>query len=301
MITFYKRNLKDVALQKLDNYETYSWINIVDPMESELNEFAKIHELDFDLLIEGLDPNELPRVEREDKVTYTYVKATSKNKYLSTLLIVTGENFIITISKDSLTAIDKILDNKYKIITTQILKSYIELLWIINEEMEKKVLSLVKAVQTKKNSTNNLKEDDIEFLLETEDFMNNLASTYNYTSLLYSRIMKNTKFKEDEKELLEDLIVESEQGYNLSTASLKKISNIRNYYTIVNSNRLNRTIRVLTIFTVLMSIPASIGAIYGMNVKIPLENNPFVFYYISFVIFAIMGAILYYLKKKEWY
>ena len=301
MITFYKRNLKDVNMQKLESYETFSWINIVDPLEADLQEFAKLHELDFDLLVEGLDPNELPRIEIENKITYTFVKATSKNKYLSTLLIVTGENFLITISKDSLSAIDKILENKYKIITTQIMKSYLEILWIINEEMEKKVLFMVKAVQKKKPSTILLKEEDIEFLLETEDFMNNLSTTYNYTSHLYSRLMKNLKFKKAELEMLEDLIVESEQGYNLSKASLKTISNIRNYYSIVNANKLNRTIRVLTIFTVLMSVPASIGAIYGMNVKIPLENNEFVFYYISFIIFAIMGSILYYLKKKEWY
>jgi len=301
MITFYKRNLKDVSMQKLENYETFSWINIVDPLENDLQEFAKLHNLDFDLLVEGLDPNELPRIEIENKITYTFVKATSKNKYLSTLLIVTGENFLITISKDSLSAIDKILENKYKIITTQIMKSYLEILWIINEEMEKKVLFMVKAVQKKKPSTILLKEEDIEFLLETEDFMNNLSTTYNYTSHLYSRLMKNLKFKKAELEMLEDLIVESEQGYNLSKASLKTISNIRNYYSIVNANKLNRTIRVLTIFTVLMSVPASIGAIYGMNVKIPLENNEFVFYYISFIIFTIMGSILYYLKKKEWY
>ncbi len=301
MITFYKRNLKDVNMQKLESYETFSWINIVDPLEADLQEFAKLHNLDFDLLVEGLDPNELPRIEIENKITYTFVKATSKNKYLSTLLIVTGENFLITISKDSLSAIDKILENKYKIITTQIMKSYLEILWIINEEMEKKVLFMVKAVQKKKPSTILLKEEDIEFLLETEDFMNNLSTTYNYTSHLYSRLMKNLKFKKAELEMLEDLIVESEQGYNLSKASLKTISNIRNYYSIVNANKLNRTIRVLTIFTVLMSVPASIGAIYGMNVKIPLENNEFVFYYISFIIFAIMGSILYYLKKKEWY
>lgn len=301
MITFYKRNIKDVALQKLDNYETFSWINIIDPLETELNEFAKLHNLDFDLLVEGLDPNELPRIEIENKITYTFVKATSKHKYLSTLLIVTGDNFIITISKDSISAIDKILENKYKIVTTQIMKSYLEILWLINEEMENKMLFMVKAVQRKKASTILLKEEDIEFLLETEDFMNNLSTTYNYTSHLYSRLIKNLKFKKVELELLEDLIVESEQGYNLSKASLKTISNIRNYYSIINANRLNRTIRVLTIFTVLMSVPASIGAIYGMNVKIPLENNEFVFYYISFIIFAIMGSILYYLKKKEWY
>jgi len=54
MITFYKRNLKDVSMQKLDNYETFSWINIVDPLEADLQEFAKLHELDFDLLVESV-------------------------------------------------------------------------------------------------------------------------------------------------------------------------------------------------------------------------------------------------------
>ena len=136
-------------------------------------------------------------------------------------------------------------------------------------------------------------------MLEQEDTLNDFVSSYYYINLLYERIIRKIKFFEQDKEILEDLIVEANQGFNLCKSSLKTISNIRSYYDILLSNKLNNIITILTIFTILISFPAAISGIYGMNIILPLQKNPFTFRYILiFVGIVWMGFILYLKKKK---
>lgn len=300
MITYYKRNISQTHLVKLDSYTSGSWVKVIHPSEKDLLKISKEYHLELDLLEDGLDQNELPRIEIENGTYYIYLKTPIKNtNTLNTLLIIIGTSFLMTISKNEVETLKSLGENKTQIYTTQRFKSLIKILSEINDETEKKVTSIVKNVQIKKNATKKLNEKDLEVLLEYEDFLNNLASMYNYTSMLYSKMIKNMKFYDEDKESLEDLIVESEQGLNLCKNSLKSISNITNYYSIILSNNLNRTIKILTLFTILINIPAAIAAIYGMNVSLPFDNNPFIFFYILGFIIFLIAIFLAFIKKKN--
>ena len=302
MINFYKKTSKDKELKKINSYAIGCWINVINPTEAELEDISKKYDLDLEILLEGIDQNELPRIEKSENSIYIYVKATSKHTFnLSTLLIIINDNFIMTISKDEISTIQLAISSKINISTSHKLASLIQILYGINNEMEKKVISIVKNVQIKKNATTKLKESDIESLLNAEDFLNNLASTYSYTTVLYSKIIKNIKFQTKERKLLQDLIIESEEGLNICRTSLKTISNIRNYYSITISTKLNKAIRLLTVFTVLMSIPAAIGALYGMNVPLPSEDSANSFYVIVLIVLALIGSFGFYIKKLGWF
>ena len=104
---------------------------------------------------------------------------------------------------------------------------------------------------------------------------------------------------DEDKEQMEDLKIEARQGLDLCRASLKKISNLRNHLEITISNKLNKLITALTIFTILISVPAAISGIYGMNIALPIQNNPVVFYYILASIVVLWTGFLLYLKKKS--
>ena len=84
---------------------------------------------------------------------------------------------------------------------------------------------------------------------------------------------KKIEFFEEDKEFINDLIIESDQGMNLCRNALKTITNLRHYYYIILSNRLNRTLKILTIFTILISIIAAVSSVYGMNIKLPFQDN----------------------------
>ncbi len=216
MITYYKRSISQEKLEKLDSFRVGCWINVVNPTEKNLKELCDEHNLELDLLEEGLDQNELPRIDIDEGVYYIYLKTPIKDSNsLNTVLIIIGPKFLMTISKNEVDTLKHIVSGKTQIVTTQRFKSVIKILSEINDETERKVTSIVKNVQIKKNATTKLNEKDLEILLGYEDFLNNLVSMYNYTSILYSKMIKNMNFFEEDRESLQDLIVESEQGLNL--------------------------------------------------------------------------------------
>jgi len=299
MITYFKRTIRDKRIKRLPKFAIGSWINVVDPTIEEIRYLCKTFGLDKRNLLSSLDQNEIPRMEEDAESLYIFTKTMVGSNELQTYLIVISEKFILTVSKNEPEFIKTILNNKIEFITTQKLKCLIKLLSMINKEFEKSTMNIVKLVNVKKNLTSKLKEHDVNELLKYEDILNSFVSSYYYMNLLYQRIIKRIRFFESDKEILEDLIVEANQGFDLCKSSLKTISNIRNYYLVLLSNKLNRIITILTIFTIFLSIPAAISGIYGMNVKLPLQENPLAFYYILPFIAMCWIFFLAYLKRQD--
>ena len=300
MITYFKRTLAGKKLRELESYEVGCWINVVNPDMVELTSLSEKYSLNLELLEEGLDENELPRIDFEDHHTYIFVKTIFREKnVLGTLLMVLSKEFFLTLSKEEPHSIKNIQEGKVEFITTQKRKCLITLLSVINDNFENTVTKIVKNVHKKKNITDNLKESDIEDFLHEEDFLNNLVSSYYYTGALYSKMIRKIEFYEEDKEFIKDLIVESDQGLNLCRNALKTISNIRHYYSIILSNKLNRTLKVLTIFTILISILAAVSSVFGMNIKLPFQDQELAFLFVMFIVAAIMAAFLLYFRSKR--
>jgi magnesium transporter len=76
---------------------------------------------------------------------------------------------------------------------------------------------------------------------------------------------------------------------------LTSISNIRDAYTAIASNNLNRTIEVLTVVTVALALPNLFFGMFGMNVPIPFHDRPWAFFMVlglslsSIAVLALIG------------
>ena len=134
MIEYYKNTLAKPELEKLKVFRIGCWIKVNSPTNEELEHLAKNHSLDLELLQEGLDDNELPRIDFDENNTYVYVKSGHKDKnQLVTILIVIGKDFILTLSKCPVDEFKPILWKKAQIITTQKLNTLITMLDLIDE------------------------------------------------------------------------------------------------------------------------------------------------------------------------
>ena len=61
----------------------------------------------------------------------------------------------------------------------------------------------------------------------------------------------------------------------------------------------NKVISILTIFTVILGILTRLSGMYGMNVKLPFDSNPWVFTGLFLLMFAVAGITMRYFKKKK--
>lgn len=300
MIKYFKRTLQDNTLKEIPSFEVGCWIEVVDPTDGELDFLAKNFNLNLKNLKSGLDSNELPRLEIVESVFYIFTKFISQQEpvEIETYLILIAKEFFLTFCKIQPEFEKKILTGKINFITTQKLRCLIKLFFLINRDFERATTKLVKSIERKKIGKE-FSELEIENLLYQENALNELVSSYNYINLLYQRILRKIEFFEQDKEMIEDLIIEATQNLELCKSSLKMISNLRDYYNVLLSNRLNRNIAILTVFTILIGIIGAISGLFGMNIKLPGAENPYIFYYLFFFIGLIWVVFIFFLKKKK--
>ena len=106
---------------------------------------------------------------------------------------------------------------------------------------------------------------------------------------------------EEDKDLIEDLLLNNNQLIGISKSNLKNIVNIREAYSTIMGNNLNKIIKFLTALTVVLNIPVLISGFYGMNVALPLAQSGFAFWYLVFssVIISIILIIVF--IKMDWF
>ncbi|NPV66218.1 MAG: magnesium transporter CorA family protein [Anaerolineae bacterium] len=66
------------------------------------------------------------------------------------------------------------------------------------------------------------------------------------------------------------------------------------------SHRINEVIRILTVISVIMLPLTLISSVYGMNVDLPHDENPYAFIEIILLMGLIMVAMLTFFKRKKW-
>ena len=298
MITYYKRTVHEKQIKKLQSFETGCWINVVNPSKEEIDFLVDKFKIDRENIISGLDINEVPRVEFAKDKIYIIVKTISEERpYLKTILILIASNYILTLSREQPNFIFKVLKENM-IITTQKYRSLIIFLSLINKEFENSTIETVKIVNNLAASSKKIKENEIYTLLNQEEKLNFYVSSYYYTKMIYEKLIKNLKFFEEDRDIIEDLIISAEEGLNLCKSSLKTISNIREYYNVMISTRINTTITVLTLFTIFLTIFTAISGFYGMNVPLPFQNVPFISIYILIFSFLLGSLVLIFAKFK---
>jgi len=280
MIEYFTKK-KSGKLEKISKLAPNSWVKVVDPNEEEIKFLIGKFGLDKDSLLDGLDQNEVPRVEDENSLAYIYLRVpTSKveNESTSSFLIIITKNNFITVSMYDLEIFEKLASSKY-FLTDKRERSLLQLLFYVFRAYSLNVRRIIKEVKKDRRNIRKLREKDIFDLVLQEDILNDYLSGFSPLIDMYNRILKtrSLKFKEDEKEFIEDLVVDLNQTFNTCRTSLKTITNMRDYYSTTLTNNLNRIITVLTVFTIFLTIPTLISSIYGMNISLPLQNNPSIF------------------------
>jgi magnesium transporter len=97
---------------------------------------------------------------------------------------------------------------------------------------------------------------------------------------------------------LEELEVDLQQQVELSAIYRELIANAMSAYDSIVSHNLNRVIKTLTSISLLVSVPTLIASVYGMNVGLPLQNDPLAFVLVMLGSLLITLPLLFFLRRK---
>lgn len=305
MLTYLYRESPDAPLQTLQEMHPGVWIHADQPSERELDAIALTCGIERDMLTDACDPYEVPRFEHEDNFAYFFTRFPhEQNGELHTepILIVVGPEVIVTITNTHPAFMDAFLAGKHQFATNERTRFFLTLIATINTSYQKNLILIQREIQRSRVRLTDIHNKDILRFVGIEitlnEFANALSPTQNALRIVSTSALFH--FGEEGKDAVEDIQLENQQIVETAKANLKTIQNIRSSYTAIMTNNLNSVIKLLTAFTVIMTIPTVLGSLYGMNVPLPLAESPKAFIGIVTMSALAMLAITFLFVKKKW-
>lgn len=100
---------------------------------------------------------------------------------------------------------------------------------------------------------------------------------------------------------LDDVIVEAQQGLEMAQMTSDVSARVSNAYSKVLDSDLNQTMKYLTIYSIVLSIPTIVSGFYGENVKLPLANGTYSWVFTIFITIVLMLACVIFLINRHWW
>ena len=306
MITIYYKTLKEQELQTLEKFKTGSWVAVENPTEEELDFLAENLSLDRDLLRDAVDPHEVPRVEREGGVTYVYTRVPFQEEVEATtttpLMIAVGKNFVLTISQRSLPFFTKFQEGRVEFYTTQKTKLFLQIFSEINTTYSFFINNIAKNVRGVTVRLEDIGNKEIKQFVMFEGALNDFLAALVPTNTLLNNLLsgKFLQLYEQDHELVEDLMLSNRQLIELCQSNMRSIGNVREGYSTIMSNNLNRVIKILTALTIVLTVPTIVASFYGMNVRLPLADSPDAFLVVLGFTILVSVAVLALFLKNRW-
>lgn len=305
MITIYYKTIKEQRLQTLDRFKTGSWIAVESPTEDELDMLANDLSLDRALLGDAVDPYEVPRVEREGGVTYVFTRVPFQEEMQTTttpLLIAVGKNFILSVSRLPLPFLKKFQEGRVDFNTTQKTKLFLQIFSEINTTYSSFINNIARRVRGVTVRLEGISNREIRQFVIFESSLNDFLAALVPTNTSLGNLLsgKFLQLFEQDHELVEDLTLSNRQLIELCQSNMRSISNIREGYSTIMTNNLNRVIKLLTALTIVLTIPTIVTSFYGMNVRLPLGGADDAYLIVLGIIILASAGILALFLKNRW-
>ena len=280
-----------------------SWIHAGNATLSDIERLSKVLKVDSDDIKDALDMMEIARIERlENQAFVVYVRFPYLQEvglYTATLTIVLTQDTIVTICPATCHIIERILAEKSTLATDMRTKLLIHILLRIVQEYTKVIRRIRAEVINQEKDISTVSDKEITELTRKEENLNQCQNSLQPLKEVIEEILsgKFTTLYEKDQDLLEDLLLATEQAEEMCRLSLRIISSLRNSVQVIITNQFNKTIRLLT---VVLTFPTVIASIYGMNVPLPFQRSPHAFYIIMGFVFTVIIIMLTFFRRRKW-
>ncbi len=305
MITYYQKTVTTKRLKALDGFRMGTWVHVENPTTEDFEVLERTLHIDGGHLVDAVDPYEVPRVEEGGGITYIFTRIPYEEDGLirtAPVLLGVGDSFVFTVSRRKLDFFDRFTDGRIEFNTTQKVRfllcilaevdgAYARFITLINKEVRRLSARLSGTIENR----------DIILFVNFETVLNDLLDALVPTNGALSKLLsgKFLTLREEDKELAEDVYLSNGQLVELCRSNLRAIMNIRNAYSTIMTNNLNRVIKLLTALTIIFMLPNIIVGAYGMNVTLPFAASPSAFLSIITLTTGITVGALYLFKRKE--
>lgn len=312
MIKIYKT--EESIVHEIEKSEEGAWINMVSPNMEECMKIAEQFDIDIGDVRAALDDEESSRIDLEDGYTLILVDIPSveirhKREAYTTipLGIILVDGVIITVCGEETPVLEAFEKRRVRDFSTKKKMRFVYQILYRSTSIYQNYLRVID--KRRREIEEHISDDDTEDtdLIDLHELESNLvyfATSLRANSVVLDRLTRYERLKQfpEDREILEDVIVENKQAIEMTAIYRDIINGTRELLSTIIDNRLNNVMKYLTSITLVMAIPTVISGIYGMNVSgkwIPFSNVPYGFYIVCGIMIVISAIVLLILKKRK--
>lgn len=312
MKTIYKTD--NGVLSKMESMEPDIWIDLLSPNMNELTEVADYYDIDIADLRAALDEEESSRVQIEDGYTLILVdipfeEMRNEQRAYTTipLGILLVQDAIITVCSDDTVILNYFSNNRMRGFSTKKKMRFVYQILLRTANMYQALLRAIDKKRSeveKRVGTETTEDKDLINLHELETNLVYFATSLSANKVVLERLTRYERIEQypEDKELLDDVIIENRQAIEMTNIYRDIIHGSRELVSTIINNRMNNIMKFLASITLVMAIPTIISGIYGMNVSgrwMPLSTTPYGFGIICVGIAIICILVLIILKWRK--
>ncbi|WP_088810525.1 MULTISPECIES: magnesium transporter CorA family protein [Listeria] len=315
MIEFYTAHGKQ-EMKKLEAAKKGSWIKVVSPSASEIEELSAMYHIPKHYFHDALDEEERSRIElkrteeekRHSLVIVDCPYATKDEMGYTTyetmpIGIVLADDIFMTISIREVPVLTSIIETPIDYYdTANHTRFLLQILYAVSYFYLKyldKLIHLMNELEGKIKQS--MKNEQLYAFMAVQKSLVFFATALQSNKAILDKMQDVEHFMQNQgnHDLLRDVVIENKQAIAMTDTYTQIISGMSDIFSSVISNNLNMVMKFLTSFTIILSLPTIVGSIYGMNVKLPFahEANAFSGIMLFTIILTLLVTVIFWRKK----
>ena len=294
MIKIYNTDVETNKTIEIDEIKKGCWINLVSPTDAEIKKVCKSVKIEEDFIRYSLDYEEKARIDIEDEdntilfIIDVPILDKENNETIHTTLplgiIVVRDDYFITVSLKQTRVISDLKQNS--IVTYKKSRSILQIFYKNSELFLRELKKINK---------------ELLKMLNIEKSLVYFTTSLKSNELVMEKTMKGRiiKLYEEDEDILEDAIIENKQAIEMAKTYSDILSGTMDTYASIISNNLNIVMKFLTLVTIVLAIPTLLFSMWGMNVELPFQHNPYGFLWILGITIVITLIVIWWFKKKD--
>lgn len=284
------------------------WIDARNVTQTEITFLQKEYNLDPELLLDVIDPDELSRLEPgDDGYNFNLVimrlpvfTPNAETSYTTTPIgAFIFADKIITICWTDCEVLKDLSANRIKDLS---LNDFPAFLIRILSRSDTMFLRYLKEISRRVNSIQNeirgtIENDELIQLLNLEKSLTYFTTSLKSNQLLLEKMRRTKvlKLDEDDQDWLDDVEVDSKQAMEMASTYSSITSGVMDAFANILSNNMNVIMKKLTVISLVLMIMSFITSFWGMNIRLPWTRNDDWIGFICISILCIVSATVAYI------
>ncbi|WJP98358.1 magnesium transporter CorA family protein [Macrococcus bovicus] len=276
-------NSDEGTIIKAERFQPNNWINMTQPSREEMEEVAEYFNIPIEFLEDPLDPEESARIEYDEETNSTLIindfpiideNIKQTVSYITVPIgIILSKGYIITICSREHEMFNKLMNRRFDLRMKS--RFLLEVLFTVATMYNNTLKRLNRErLRIESNLRTSLTNKQLYELMELEKSLVYFLTSLTANGDTIKRIFRSRSIKlyDEDKELLEDLMIENTQALSTTELYTNILESIAGSYSSLIGNEMNNIMRLLTLVTVFLTLPTLVFSFFGMNVDLPQLN-----------------------------